>query len=259
MTVQNIVALNKTCRKMHSRNYASLIYRDFTDGKGIEDVSLLLYTDGALMNTVENRSQIGIVAMLASASRPRKPTNDFNVFNSKKTPIDSQVISAVPIMWKSQKSPRVATSSHAAEIQGLFLGLDTACIMRIFLAEILYGNPLHHVMVDIRNDNTNVIRALHQLGNIGENKRLQTTVEAMKELVNEAAIHTVSWTPGGLNIADEMTKITPANQMHIMCVRNEIRIPTLEYIKSKHQRMHNSKQYLLLREMKKQEQEPELE
>ena len=83
---------------MHSRNYASLIYRDFTDGKGIEDVSLLLYTDGALMNTVENRSQIGIVAMLASASRPRKPTNDFNVFNSKKTPIDSQVISAVPIM-----------------------------------------------------------------------------------------------------------------------------------------------------------------
>ena len=151
-------------------------------------------------------------------------------------------------MWKSQKPPRVATSSHAEEIQGLFLGLDMSCVLRIFLAEIIYGNPLIAIPVDIRNDNLNVIRALHQLGNIGENKRLQTVIESMKELVNESAINSISFTPGNLNVADEMTKVTPANMIHVLCMRNELRIPTKEFIAKKHMRTHNSKQWMLREE-----------
>ena len=247
MTVQNLIALNKSCRKMHSRQDASIIFTDFTDGRGIQDIGLLTYTDGALMNTVENRSQIGIVAMLASNSRPRTPVTNFNDFKAKN--MDAcETIPTVPIMWKSQKSPRVATSSHAAEIQGLFLGLDMSCVLRTFLAEVIYGNPLIAIQVDIRNDNLNVIRALHQLGNIGENKRLQTVIESMKELVDESAINSISYTPGSLNIADEMTKVTPANMIHLLCMRNELRIPTKEFISRKHMRTHNAKQWMLREE-----------
>merc|ERR1711942_19691 len=128
---------------------------------------------------------------------------------------ECETIPAVPIMWKSQKSPRVATSSHAAEIQGLFLGLDMSCVLRTFLAEIIYGNPLIAITADVRSDNLNVVRAPRQLGNIGENKRLQTVIESMKELVSESAINSISFTPGNLNVADEMTKVAAANMIHV--------------------------------------------
>ena len=113
---------------------------------------------------------------------------------------------------------------------------------------MIYGNPLIAIQVDIRNDNLNVIRALHQLGNIGENKRLQTVIESMKELVTESSINSISFTPGNLNIADEMTKVAPANLMHLISMRNEIRIPTREYISRKHMRTHNANQWMLLKD-----------
>ena len=80
---------------------------------------------------------------------------------------------ASPILWKSQRSPRVANSSQAAEIFGLFMGLDAAIVLRSLVSEILYATPLKEMVVDVRKDNLTVVRSVHQVGNMTTEKRLQ--------------------------------------------------------------------------------------
>ena len=70
----------------------------------------------------------------------------------------------------------------------------------------------------------------------------------MKELVDECAINSISYTPGNLNIADDMAKVTTANTIHLLRMRNELRIPTKEFISRKHMRTHNAKQWMLREE-----------
>ena len=59
----------------------------------------------------------------------------------------------VAISWPSSKSPRVATSSYAGEIQALFYGFDAARFLKEMLAELLFGNVGCSINTDVRNDN----------------------------------------------------------------------------------------------------------
>ena len=244
LTIQNIVALNKCVRKVLMRPDAKVRFTDVTKGRGIDDVGILIYSDGALMNTVEKRSQIGCVAMLVSNTRPRKIVSAESL---KKDMDVYPIIDAVPILWKSQKSPRVANSSHSAELQAMFMALDIGCITRTLVSECLFGNANRVVSVDLRNDNLNVIRAVNMLGNTPQEKRLQGIIESMKEILFSGEVTTISYTPGIINAADELTKITPGNQLHVLLMNNRIRCPSEEILFQKFMRAHNNKQYLLLK------------
>ena len=133
-------------------------------------------------------------------------------------------------MWKSQRSPRVANSSQAAEIFGLFMGIDAATTLKSLTSEILYATPLKEVMIDIRNDNVNTVRAVHQMGNTSTEKRLQSIINAMRLMVCEEAIASVSYIPGGINIADELAKATSGNMLFNLLSRNKIQVPTEEVV-----------------------------
>ena len=196
------------------------------------------------MNTVEKRSQIGCIAMLVSNTRPRKIVSPESL---KKDMDVYPIIDAVPILWKSQKSPRVANSSHSAELQAMFMALDIGCITRTLVSECLFGNSNRVVSVDLRNDNLNVIRAVNMLGNTPQEKRLQGIIESMKEILFSGEVTTISYTPGIINAADELTKITAGNQLHVLLMSNRIRCPSEEILFQKFMRAHNNKQYLLLK------------
>ena len=244
LTVQNITAINRCVRKVLMRPGAKIRFTDVTRGRGIDDIGIMIFSDGALMNTVEKRSQIGCVAMFVSNTRKRKLVSPDEC--TKKLS-DFPVIDATPILWKSQKSPRVANSSHSAELQAMFMALDTGCILRVLTAEILYGCSNYQIPVDLRNDNLNVIRAINMLGTMPQEKRLQGLIESMKEILISGEITTVSFTPGSINVADEQTKITTGNLMHQLLMLNRIKCPTEEIIYSKYMRGHPNKQYLLLK------------
>ena len=126
------------------------------------------------------------------------------------------------------------------------MALDTACILRMLLGGILYGNPHLEIAVDLRSDNLNVIRAVHMLGNVPQEKRLQAVIESTKELVFSEEITSISYAPGSINISDEMTKITTGNLTHMLLMENKIKSPSEEIIFSKYMRAHTNKQYFLL-------------
>ena len=156
------------------------------------------------------------------------------------------IIPACPILWKSQKSPRVANSSGAAETQALFMTVDIACTIRSLLGELLYGTPLRRIPVDIRGDNLNTIRAVHMMGAIPADRRMQGIVASMKEMILNEDVNSISYVPGKVNIADEMTKSTSGNMVFELATQNHVRVPSEEVLWKQFAKTHTNKQYLLM-------------
>ena len=253
LRVKNLNYLNKTVNKIKIRdndvNRFTIKFHDVTKGKGVEDVRIVVMTDGALMNAEEKKSQVGIVAAILSKTEQYSDPDFEEILPSqvtkKKPETPYPFIGATPIMWKSQRSPRVATSSKAAEVFGLFLGVDAAVTLRKLVCEILYGTPLKPFTVDIRNDNVDVVRSVHQMGNASTEKRVQSLINSMRLLITEEDVASVRWIPGDINIADELTKPTDGNKLFKLLCKNKIQVPTKEAIFRKYQRTHTSKQHLI--------------
>ena len=63
----------------------------------------------------------------------------------------------------SNKSPRVATSSFAGEIQAAFYGFDMARMLKCLMADLLIGNIGVRIPTFARNNNSTV---LYQAGSV---------------------------------------------------------------------------------------------
>ena len=253
LKVKNLNYLNKVVNKIKTRDNDTdkfvIKFTDVTKGRGVDDVRILLMTDGALMNVEDKKSQIGMVGMLMSKTEQYKDP-DFSWITpdqaSNKKPKNAYpYVEASPILWKSQRSPRVANSSQAAEIFGLFMGLDAAIVLRSLVSEILYATPLKEMVVDVRNDNLTVVRSVHQMGNMTTEKRLQGLIQSMKLTIQEENVASVSWIDGKINIADEFTKSTDGNMITALLTENRIQVPDEEVLFEKYQRTHTDRQYLI--------------
>ena len=253
LKVKNLNYLNKVVNKIKTRDNDTdkfvIKFTDVTKGRGVDDVRILLMTDGALMNVEDKKSQIGMVGMLMSKTEQYKDP-DFSWITpdqaSNKKPKNAYpYVEASPILWKSQRSPRVANSSQAAEIFGLFMGLDAAIALRSLVSEILYATPLKEMVVDVRNDNLTVVRSVHQMGNMTTEKRLQGLIQSMKLTIQEENVASVSWIDGKINIADEFTKSTDGNMITALLTENRIQVPDEEVLFEKYQRTHTDRQYLI--------------
>ena len=245
MQVKNVVYLNKIIGKIKRRRGAKVFFKDITHGKGIEDLGILIFSDGSLLNTEKSKSQIGCVAMLVGNSRKRKYVAPGEL-KAKTGHENFPIIEACPILWRSQKSPRVANSSGSAETQALYMTTDTACTLRSLLGELLFGSPLRKMEIDVRGDNINTIRAVHMLGTVSTDKRMQGIIESLKEMIRFEDVNSISYVPGTVNIADEMTKSTSGKMIYDLATLNEIRVPSEEVMWNKWSKTHNSKQFLLM-------------
>ena len=59
-------------------------------------------------------------------------------------------------------------------------------------------------------------------------------------------VNSISYVPGTVNIADEMTKSTSGKMIYDLATLNEIRVPSEEVMWNKWSKTHNSKQFLLM-------------
>jgi hypothetical protein len=250
LKVKNMVYLNKVIRKIKQRPDMKVYFSDVTKGKGIDDLRLVVYCDAALMNADKHKSQIGYVACLMSKTEQYK-IPDFEYIDPisirKKKPTHAYpYVEACPISWRSMQSPRVAQSSFAAELQALFLGTDVTCVFRTLLSELLYGTPLYRMQTEIRNDNLSIVKSVQSLANVKtQEKRLNTLITSIKDLIDDQEISKVTYVPTDINVSDEMTKGTGGNNVYHLMTFNIIQVARQEAIWKRHAQASTQKQYLI--------------
>ena len=110
-------------------------FRDVTNGRGKDDLRLVVYCDASLYNVNEKcKSQIGFFAcLLSKEGKSTFEQGEGKILRSSKTDTNFSWVQANPVSWRSFKSPLVANSSFASELQALSLGADAACVMIIVL------------------------------------------------------------------------------------------------------------------------------
>ena len=135
------------------------------------------------------------------------------------------------------QSPRVAQSSFAAELQALFLGTDVACVFRTLLSELLYGTPLFRLQTEIRNDNLSIVKSVQSIANVKtQEKRLNTLITSIKDLLDDHEISKVTYVPTDINVSDEMTKGTGGNNVYHLMSFNIVQVARQEAIWKKHKK-----------------------
>ena len=204
--------------KILARRGMKVRFTDATHGKGAKDARIVIHCDGSLLNVEGSKSQVGVVGMVCSRSQVYgdEPDMEYREPNlpRARAPIKQQrYIMASPVLWLSQKSPRVANSTYAAEAQAVFLAFDTGCVLRQIYGELLFGSPLSDVPVDVKNDNLGVVRAIHAIVAQPTEKRMAGVIRAMREILSKGEIRTCSHIPGTAHMADPLTKALPANNL----------------------------------------------
>ena len=117
-----------------------VIFTDVCKG-GESQVQIQIHTDSGSIRNMENyKAQTGIVGMLCAKDSLRNfdseekyvPHLNKNAKNKWKAPA---YIEACPIMWMSNKSERVATSSFSGEIQAVDKAIDVGCVLKTLYFE----------------------------------------------------------------------------------------------------------------------------
>ena len=134
-----------------------------------------------------------------------------------------------------------SASSSAEEV-----GAAGSIFLKNPLGELLFGSPLRKMEIDVRGDNINTIRAVHMLGTVSTDKRMQGIIESLKEMIRFEDVNSISYVPGTVNIADEMAKSTSGKMIYDLAALNEIRVPPEEVMWNKWSKTHNSKQFRLM-------------
>ena len=202
------------------------------------------------MNAESMRSQIGVVAMFMSRTEDaqipseeyRKPDRAF----ARKLVKSQPYVKACPIVWSSFKCQRVATSSCAGELQAVFAAFDMAVVLRTIGSELLHGHLCNKMQVDVRNDNLDIVGAIHGINAISQEKRLMATLMSLREMLIRNEVFTLKFTPGAVNLADVLTKGTTGNDIIWLLTRNEAIQVSHEEYRKKHDRTASNKQYLML-------------
>ena len=257
LKIKNVLFLNKAIRKARARKSVKILFTDITNSDpqigpvGINDIRINIHCDASLMNTESLRSQIGVVAMFMSKTEDtqipheeyRKPDRAL----AKKLIKNQPYVKACPIVWSSFKCQRVATSSYASELQAVFAAFDMACVLRTIGSELLHGHPCNKMQVDVRNDNLNIVNAIHGINAISQEKRLMATLMSLREMLMRNEVSTLKFIPGTVNLADVLTKGTTGNDIVWLLTKNECIQVSHEEQKKKHDRTATGKQYLMLK------------
>ena len=155
-------------------------------------------------------------------------------------------IQAVPIMWVSNKSQRVATSSYGSELQAVFQAFDAGAVLRSLVSELLFGRDEKSIQVDVRNDNLSLVNSINAIGAITQEKRLIAMLESLREMLNEREIKSIGFIPGATNLADGLTKSTTGCDLQSLLMENRCVMVTQEEKKVKMWKTAADKQYLFM-------------
>ena len=218
----------------------------------VEDIQIQVHCDsGSLLGTEKGdfRSQTGIVACLASKKGirelPETPDRVSSNTRAYKAVKNEVFVPAVPIMWRSSKSQRIATSAFGAEIQAVYTAVDIGSVLRVLYSELLYGRPDHKVNVVIRNDNLGVVHKANSICSIPQERRLLATLDSIKEALADGIIDECGWIAGIANVSDGLTKSnTTGDDIEYLFRFNKLNVTTKGELQSKCWDMRAEKQYL---------------
>ena len=190
LKVKNALWFNKTAKKMLARRQMEVIFTDVCNGEESQ-VQIQVHTDSGSIRNMENyKAQTGIVGMLCAKNALRNydskdkytPHLNSKAKNQWKTPA---YIEACPIMWMSNKSERVATSSFSGEIQAVDKAIDVGCVLKTLYSELLKGHPRGDIPVVIKNDNLILVHDINSITTVTRDKRMNATLASIRGAIND--------------------------------------------------------------------------
>eukprot|EP00435_Cladocopium_sp_Y103_P046116 s2171_g13.t1 len=154
------------------------------------DTMLLAYSDSSWANARRSTSQLGV---LIGAT-----TSDAKTVGAPFSIVD----------WKSAKSQRVCRSTLAAEASAGDEAADRLAFVNMFLSEILWNEPAHHVGCRLPYAQATDAKSLYDCvisdAPTTTEKRSLVNIRAMQECLSPDQYH---WVPTFLMRADGLTKI----------------------------------------------------
>ena len=106
--------------------------------------------------------------------------------------------------WQANKIRRVCRSTLTAEALSLCDGLDAAIYFRNFIEEVLNLSP-GTIPVFGKTDNLSTVEAVRSTTAVSE-KRLRREIGAIKQMIQQGEVQSLSWVPGSSQLADVLTK-----------------------------------------------------
>ena len=119
---------------------------------------------------------------------------------------DDAYLGGVPIARFIGKSPRVATSSYAGEIQAVFYCFDAARFLKSLSPVLLFGNEGAGVETRVRSDNSSFVENAHSINSVTNGRRLNGLQRSNMEGIDLNEWLSLAHMPVGLSISDELTK-----------------------------------------------------
>ena len=147
---------------------------------------LVVWSDASYLSEPKSRSRAGGLHYLSSAGDP--PT----------VPVNGAIEAVSTII------PTVVSSAAEAELAGLFLSAQTALSTRTTLASLGYPQ----LATPLLTDNTTAAGIANQTVRLKRSKAMDMRYDWLTNRVS-LGDYTVSWGPGGENLADYYTKIHP--------------------------------------------------
>ena len=251
LKVKNVLWFNKTVKKMRARRQMEVNFTDVCNGDESQ-VQIQVHTDsGSIRNMEGYKAQTGIVGILCAknALRMYDSKDKFIPHLNNKAKNQWQkpaYIEACPIMWMSNKSERVATSSFSGEIQAVDKAIDVGCVLKTLYSELLKGHPRGDIPVIIKNDNLSLVHDINSITAVTRDKRMNATLASIRGAINDRIVHEVSWISGLFNVANGLTKDSDTgNNIHYLLAYNKLAVSTKKEDEDRQYRMDIGKQYLL--------------
>ena len=159
------------------------------------------------MNVVGTKSQVGIMAMIQKKQESKEREQSF--------------LKAVPIMWSSSKSQRVATNIYGSEMQAVFQAFDAGTVSRSLISEVIFGHSQEKIQVDVRNNNLSLANSINAVGSITQEKRLIVMLEALREMLQMEEIQSIKSASSITNMAGGLSKATAGNDLQLLMTENK--------------------------------------
>ena len=102
------------------------------------------------------------------------------------------------------------------------------------------------MQVDVRNDNLDIVNAIHGINAISQEKRLMATLMSLREMLMRNEVSTLKFIPGSVNLADVLTKGTTGNDVIWVLTNNQCVQVSHEEQQKRHDRAATGKQYLMI-------------
>ena len=171
--ISDFLQYKKTVRDVKNNDYKIMMKK-----LDMQSLELTVFSDASFGNLSGGSSQLGYIIFLSDKNG-----------------------NAVPIVWASKKSKRVARSTLTAETLAAVEAVEAAVMCRKVLEDVLNkALPPIKLMVDNKSlyDTSNTTNVL-------ADKRLMVDMSALRQMVTEKEV-TIRWIPAEKQLADVLTK-----------------------------------------------------